>query len=410
LVAEEPVAKGISDSAVALTLQPQCPPVFGDHAVFQQGIRVPVWGTSLPKAKLTVRFGKQTKETVADEDGHWKLTLDPMSADKLVTLDKAPKGRTLTIVAELDAEQASRSFTDILIGEVWLCSGQSNMAGKVRHNRTNQDPNDDLMKSNLPAIRQTVANGKWLSATHPSVGEFTRVGFCFARKLQQEIKVPIGLINASSGGSRIESWMRIPPRKLPADSPTTKNVRYGSLYRKHIASLIGYGLRGALWYQGEANANEGYSYFLKMDAMIRDWRTSWKLGEFPFYYVQLAGIGRSPADKPSMGDGRARIREAQRHALAIKNTGMAVAVDIGADGEHPGNKVEVGVRLAHWALHHTFRRKDIVPSGPLYKGFKVEGKSIRIFFEHAEGLMTATKTDYGPSHKKCPIGIDAKWA
>jgi sialate O-acetylesterase len=250
LVAEESVAKGVSDSAAPLTLQPQCPPVFGDYAVFQQGIRVPVWGTSLPKATVTIRFGKQTKKTVTDKDGHWKLTLEPMLADKLVTLDKAPQGRTLTIVAELDTKRASQSFADILIGEVWLCSGQSNMAGKVRHNTANQDPNDDLMKSNLPAIRQTVANGEWISATRPSVGEFTRVGFCFARKVQREIKVPIGLINASTGGSRIESWMRIPPQKLPADSPTTKNVRYGSLYQKHIASLVSYGLRGALWYQG----------------------------------------------------------------------------------------------------------------------------------------------------------------
>jgi sialate O-acetylesterase len=130
--------------------------------------------------------------------------------------------------------------------------------------------------------------------------------------------------------------------------------------------------------------------------MIQDWRASWELGDFPFYFVQLAGIGRSPDDKPAMGDGRARIREAQRCALTLKNTGMAVAVDIGADREHPGNKAEVGVRLAHWALHNDYGRKDIPPSGPLYKGFKVEGNAIRISFDYAEGLMAATKTDYVP--------------
>jgi sialate O-acetylesterase len=155
-------------------------------------------------------------------------------------------------------------------------------------------------------------------------------------------------------------------------------------------------MRGTLWYQGEANASEGYSYFLKMESLINDWRASWKLGDFPFYFVQLAGIGRSSAGNPAMGDGRARIREAQRQALTIKNTGMAVAVDIGSEREHPANKVEVGVRLAHWALHNDYNRKDILPSGPLYKSFTVKGNSIRISFDHAQGLMLARKQNYIP--------------
>jgi len=385
-----------ADAVAVGTLAAQCPPVFGSHAVFQQGIPVPVWGRSLPGATVTVNFGRQTKTTVAGEDGRWRVALDPMPADKLVALDKAPKGRSLVIVTELGGKKASKSFTDILIGEVWLCSGQSNMAGAVKHNRANQDPNDDLMKSNLPAIRHTRANGEWILATAPSVAYFTRGGFCFARKVQREIKTPVGLINASTGGSRVESWMRVPPAELPEDGAAKKEVSYGGRYREHIAPLVGYGMRGALWYQGEANAGEGQSYFLKMKSLINDWRSMWKLGDFPFYYVQLAGIGRSPTDKPAMGDGRARIREAQRRALSIRNTGMAVAVDIGADREHPANKVEVGVRLAHWALHNDYGRKDILPSGPLYKGFKIEGGAVRIFFDHAEGLMTATKTDYIP--------------
>ncbi len=378
------------------TLAAQCPPVFDHHAVFQQGIPIPVWGTSLPGATVTVRFAEQAKQTVARKNGQWKLTLDPLPADKLDSLDRAPEGRSLVVVTELAGKKATISFADILIGEVWLCSGQSNMAGAVKHNRANQDPNDDLMKSNFPAIRQTRADGQWILATPPSVADFTRVGFCFARKLQQEIKVPVGLINASTGGSRIESWMRVPPKKLPVDPAERRKLVYGGLYQKHIAPLVGYGMRGALWYQGEANAREGHSYFLKMESLINDWRASWKLGDFPFYFVQLAGIGRSSTDEPAMGDGRARIREAQRHALTIKNTGMAVAIDIGADGEHPGNKAEVGIRLAHWALHDDYGRKDILPSGPLYKGFEVEGNAVRIFFDYAEGLMTATKTDYVP--------------
>ena len=395
LPAADPVASD-TNSKDAAPLEAQCPPVFDNHAVFQQGIPVPVWGRSLPGAKVTVSFDKQTKETVVGKDGQWKVTLDPVPADKLDSLEKAPKGRALTIATELDGKKASKSFTDILIGEVWLCSGQSNMAGKVRHNRKNQDPKDDLMQSNFPAVRHISAPGGWQMATPQSVGEFTRVGFCFARKVHRELEVPVGLVNACVGGSRIESWMRVPARKLPRSANSEKKISYGVLYQQRIAPLVGYGMRGALWYQGEANASEGHSYFLKMESLIKDWRASWQLGDFPFYSVQLAGIGRSPVDKPAMGDGRARIREAQRHALTIKNTGMAVAVDIGADREHPGNKVEVGIRLAHWALHKDYGRKDILPSGPLYRGFKVEGSAIRISFGHAQGLMVATKTDYIP--------------
>jgi sialate O-acetylesterase len=391
--AADPVA---TREAAPVTLAAQCPPVFDHHAVFQQGLAIPVWGQSLPGAKVTVLFGEQTGETVAGADGRWRVALAPMRADKLESLGRAPEGRTLTILTERDGKKARTSFTNILIGEVWLCSGQSNMAGAVKHNRANQDPNDDLMKSDFPAIRQTRSDGAWILATPPSVAHFTRVGFCFAREVQRHIKVPIGLINASTGGSRIESWMRIPPGERAGDAATRKPVAYGGLYRKHIAPLVGYGLRGALWYQGEANAGEGYGYFPKMESLINDWRASWGLGAFPFYFVQLAGIGRSPADRPAMGDGRARIREAQRRALALENTGMAVAVDIGADKEHPANKVEVGIRLAQWALHNDYGRKDILPSGPLYRGCKVEGNSVRIFFDHADGLMVARKTDYVP--------------
>ena len=325
LPAADQVATGVGRPAAALTLEAQCPPVFGNHAVFQQGIPVPVWGTSLPGAKVTVSFANQSMSTVAGEDGRWRVTLDPLPSDRLDSIHEAPKGRTLSLVAELDGKKARKVFVDILVGEVWLCSGQSNMAAKVRHNHANQDPKDNLLKSNFPAIRHICAPGGWQMATPRFVGEFTRVGFCFARKVHLEQKVPVGLLNACAGGSRIESWMRVPPVGLPETSRTQK-IQCGALYRQRVAPLVGYGMRGALWYQGEANAAEGHSYFLKMESLINDWRSTWKLGEFPFYFVQLAGIGRSPIHNPAMGDGRARIREAQRRVLGIENTGMAVAV------------------------------------------------------------------------------------
>ncbi|MFT5411967.1 MAG: sialate O-acetylesterase, partial [Verrucomicrobiales bacterium] len=408
-------AKDAADAppARAATLEAQCAAVFSDHAVFQQNIPIPVWGWSLPDAKVSVTFDQQTKSTIAGIDGRWDVALDPMKAVTLDALHEAPAGRTLNIVTELDGNKATKSFTDILIGEVWLCSGQSNMAAKVRHNHANQDPQDNLLKSNLPAIRHISAPGGWQMAVPGSVGEFTRVGFCFARKVQRELKVPIGLVNACKGGSNIESWMRVAPQNFPEADNQKKKVNYAGLYHERLAPLIGYGMHGALWYQGEANASEGHSYFLKMQSLINDWRKSWKLGDFPFYFVQLAGIGNSPADNPAMGDGRARIREAQRQALNIKNTGMAVAVDIGSEREHPANKVEVGIRLAHWALHHDYGRKEICPSGPLYNGFKIEGAAIRISFDHAQGLMLATKEDYAapvptPDEKIPWLSIQAK--
>ena len=258
LPAADQVATGVGRPAAALTLEAQCPPVFGNHAVFQQGIPVPVWGTSLPEAKVTVSFANQSMSTVAGEDGRWRVTLDPLPSDRLDSIHEAPKGRTLSLVAELDGKKARKVFVDILVGEVWLCSGQSNMAAKVRHNHANQDPKDNLLKSNFPAIRHICAPGGWQMATPRFVGEFTRVGFCFARKVHLEQKVPVGLLNACAGGSRIESWMRVPPVGLPETSRTQK-IQCGALYRQRVAPLVGYGMRGALWYQGEANAAEGHS-------------------------------------------------------------------------------------------------------------------------------------------------------
>ena len=160
LMAAEPV--GPTDSAPPSGLR--CAPAFGDHAIFQRNIPVPVWGWARPGATVTVIFHEQTKTTEAGKDGRWEVALDAMAADKLDSPDKAPAGRTLTVTSELGGEKKSKSFADILIGEVWLCSGQSNMAAKVRHNHSNQDPNDNLLESNLPAIRQVSLPDGWKTA------------------------------------------------------------------------------------------------------------------------------------------------------------------------------------------------------------------------------------------------------
>ncbi len=359
-----------------------------DNAILQQQIPVPIWGKAQARAKISVTFDSQTKTTVADDVGDWKLALDPMPADKLKTVSDAPEGRTMTVSAELNGEKVEKSIKNLLIGEVWLCSGQSNMGGGVRRSPY---PKDSIEKANYPALR-TRGDGDWIISTPQTSGNFSRLAFCFGREIQAHEKVPVGLIVAAVGGTSIQSWSR-----PPGDKPVSEKG-LGSNYIPHIKPLIGYGMRGAIWYQGEANVNDGEKYRDLLKSMIEDWRASWGIGDFSFYYVQIAGIGESPKDKPAMGDGRASIRQAQFEVLAaVKNTGMAVTLDVSSEKEHPINKYDVGLRLARWALHRDYGHKDLVPSGPLYKSFEVEGSKIRVKFDYTQnGLMLAEKKGYEP--------------
>jgi len=368
---------------------------FRDNAIFQQNVPLPIWGTAEPDAEITVTFGTQEKATVAKDDGKWKVTLAPMVAQPLSSVNHAPKGMSLTIVSEIAGKKASTTITNILIGEVWLCSGQSNMAGRFGRDPY---PRDSLAKADYPALRR-LEDDQWIISTPRTAGRCSRVGFCFARKVQGEIMVPVGLLIAATGGSPIESWMRTVPEDLqnPRRKQPVGAKRSVTNYESKIAPLVGYGMRGSLWYQGEGNASEGREYFLKMESMIGDWRTSWGVGDFPFYYVQIASIGKSSDDNPAGGDGRARIRNAQLEALTLKNTGMAVAIDVGSLHEHPLNKYDLGIRLARWALHNEYGQADLVPSGPIYKSHKIEGATIRVQFNYAQnGLMLATKASYVP--------------
>jgi sialate O-acetylesterase len=388
------VAKGPSAKPAKPALELGAP--FGDNAILQWGMKTPVWGASTPGTKVTVTFGRQTKTAIAKDDGRWRVTLDPRLSDKLSSVNKAPKGRSLTIVGELDGKKTTKTLKNILIGEVWLCSGQSNMAGRFGRDPY---PKGSLAKADYPALRR-LEDGGWIVSTPKTAGRFSRVGFCFARKVQREIMAPVGVLIAATGGSPIESWMRMvpedlqdPKRKKPAGKP-----RRVTNYESKIAPLVGYAMRGALWYQGEGNANNGREYFLKMQSMIGDWRKSWGQGQFPFYFVQIAGIGTSPKDKPAGGDGRAKIRNAQLEAMTIKNTGMVVTLDVSSLREHPLNKYDVGIRLARWALHRDYGRTKLVPSGPIYKSCKIEGTAIRVSFDYAKnGLMLASKPSYPPA-------------
>ncbi len=440
---------------------------FGNNMVLQREIKVPVWGSAAPGEKITVNFAGQTRETTADADGRWRVDLDPMPANNKPAVLVVKAGNTITV-------------KNVLVGDVWVCSGQSNMAMRVNGCL---DWKKEAAKADLPDIRQmrlgcqaaprplNDRHASWTVCSPRSVGGFTAAGFFFARKLYQELKIPIGLLYTNWGGTRIEPWtppagfQTVPQLKRIADKiaawdPATEKGKQAfaaalkkmaewlpraeaalqagrpfppqpmlpggagnrgqptHLYNAMIHPLLPYAIRGVIWYQGEANGGEGMSYFYKMQALIRGWRKVWGQGDFPFYFVQLANY-QAPNNRPGCGNGWARVREAQRKSLTIPNTGMAVIIDIGlANNIHPKNKQDVGLRLALWALAKTYGRKNLVCSGPLYRGCKVEGGAMRIEFDYVgSGLMVGEKIGLAPTRevpdgklKRFAIaGKDKKW-
>ncbi|MFT5495351.1 MAG: sialate O-acetylesterase [Kiritimatiellia bacterium] len=371
------------------------PAVIGNHMVLQREKPVPIWGRAEAGEKVTVTFDGQTKTTTANSDGEWKILLDPLVAIP----DQKPQNLVVSGNNTLTLE-------NILIGEVWLCSGQSNMEqgmGIVDQSkeeiaaadhpnirlmlvpkRPSGTPQPDVDAMWVPCNPMTISQGGW--------GGFSGVGFFFGRKLHEELKIPIGLIGSSWGGTRIEPWT--PPigfAEVPALAELSKTVEIAApgslksqgqptgLYNGMIHPLVPFAIRGAIWYQGEANMGEGMLYHEKMKALIAGWRSVWGYGEaMPFYFVQLA---------PFQGYGEGALPllwEAQTATLNVPNTGMSVTTDITSNMAdiHPRNKQDVGKRLALWALAKTYKMRALVYSGPLYRSMKIEGSSIRISFAH----------------------------
>ncbi|MGY8768045.1 MAG: sialate O-acetylesterase [Pirellulales bacterium] len=389
--------------------------VFGDHMVLQRDLAVPVWGKAAPGEAVTVTLGEQTKEATADKAGDWIVRLSAMKANAVP--------QTLSI-----AGKNKLDFNDVLIGEVWICSGQSNMAwivGGVTQSK------EEIAAADYPNIRhitvprkpadtpQTDFAGTWSVCSPKTAGGFTAVGYFFGRKLHQELNVPIGLINSSWGGTRIEPWTSLGGFKQVAEQdfakPIIDSVTKGEmgkshqsparLYRGMITPLKPYGIRGAIWYQGESNGSEGITYYHKKHALVGGWREAWDQGDFPFYWVQLANF-RDDKNEPAGGDGYAKIRDFQRKAQDIKNTGMAVIIDIGETKDiHPKNKQDVGARLAQWALAKDYG-KEVVPSGPLYKKHTVKGKAITVQFDNVgAGLIVGKKEGLTPVVEDSSTGL-----
>ncbi len=416
------------------------PHVIADHMVLQRDKPVPIWGWADPGEAVSVTLADQTVETMADEGGQWLV--------KLAAL-KAGGPHKLTVCGTNTIQ-----VNDILVGEVWLCSGQSNMEMGVG---VSLNAEQEIAAADYPRIRlfelprrpagepAADINAKWRVCSPDTIaaggwGGFSAVGYFFGRELHRELDVPIGLIDSCWGGTRIEPWTPpcgfaavpsleelaseierkdtdyktkvLPARMveierwiaatrealaaeapLPATPPWPRHPLKSQgeptgLYNGMIRPLIPFAIRGAIWYQGEANVHpaDGMTYHEKMKALIAGWREVWDQGDFPFYFVQLAPFKYTLHRKEISPYAMPGIWEAQLASLAIPNTGMAVLTDLGDWRDiHPKNKQEVGRRLALWALAKTYGRESLVCSGPLYKSMAVEGDTIRVRLDYVGG-------------------------
>ncbi len=410
------------------------PAVIGDNMVLQRGEKVTIWGWANPgeEVMVGVSWNSMKWAVTADKKGEWSFKMNSPKVGGPYEMTIAGKN-----VIEID---------NIMSGEVWVCSGQSNMAMAVQ---SSNNAKEEIAAADYPNIRlfsvtRKVAQkplsdckGDWALCSPETVPGFSAVGYFFGRKLHKDLNVPIGMIHTSWGGTPAEAWTRREVLEAEADFepilarhaerlanfPQAKQEYPGKqeawkqavekakvegksaprrpraplgpdnphspagLYNGMISPLIPYGIQGAIWYQGESNASRAYQYRKLFRAMITNWRKDWGQGDFPFLFVQLANF-KQIKNEPAESDW-AELREAQTMALSLPNAGMATIIDIGdANDIHPRNKQDVGKRLALWALAETYE-KDIVYSGPLYKSMKVQRGTVKLSFDNVGGGLVA---------------------
>ncbi len=441
---------GLLLSRPAVRAEVKLPALFSNHMVLQQQTPLPIWGWADPGEKVTVTLAGQSKSTTADKEGKWSVKLDKLQPGQPLTLTVAGKNK-LTV-------------TDVLVGEVWLASGQSNMAMTVARSKNAEQ---EKAAAKYPQIRmffvrsgaattpQADCKGEWVVCSPETVGLFSAAAYFFGREVHKDLQVPVGLINSSVGGTAIEAWTSSEAQKEKKElasvfaewdrkaknyDPVKAKAQYdkqldrwkrdaadakaagkpaprrpqlpvapredrnhpANLFNGKIAPLIPYALRGALWYQGENNTRPETAalYGIQLPLLIQDWRSRWGQGEFPFVYVQLPNFS-APANR-----GWPLVREGMLHTLKVPNTGMAITIDIGDPKDiHPTNKQEVGHRLALWALSQVYGRKGS-SSGPLLKSQKIGAGKITLVFDHAdEGLKAKGSALTG----FLVAGEDGKW-
>jgi sialate O-acetylesterase len=379
---------------VLLRAQLRMPAVFGNHMVLQRRAEAPIWGWTYPGAEVVVKASWNDESVTAKalNTGAWKATLQTPDAG-------GPYSITITSGGVLILE-------DVMIGEVWICSGQSNMELSMN---SSLDGKEEISKATFPNIRlfnprkvaadyqQIMGEGQWELTSPESVRGFSAVGYYFGKRLHQELNVPIGLINVSWGGTPADVWipdslvrgdaeLAAANQKLHADSRWP--MQPGVVFNAMIYPLIPFTIAGAIWYQGEGNTAAPLTYKRMMGKLIYSWRRGFQK-DFPFYYVQIA---------PFSGYGELEtgtlIREQQVKMLSIPKTGMVVISDHveNVNDIHPKYKGPVGERLANLALSETYGKSGIPWKSPLYKGMIIEKKKIRIEFENAQnGLMSKGK-------------------
>jgi len=380
------------------------PKIFSDKMVLQHGDSVTIWGTADANEQLTVTIGESSAKTVADESGRWKISIAPPAVGGPYEL--AVAGAESRVV-----------FNDVAVGEVWICSGQSNMQWSMQQslhfdNKEARDayfaeinnPNIRLFTVPANAVEDQASDFTeavaWEECRGESASEFSATAYFFAIALQKYDRlkdVPIGLIDSSWGGTPVEAWTSMdamsaheslsPLLKHWEENPDNRSPsRPSTLFNGMIAPLIPYSVRGAIWYQGESNVGRARQYQTIFESMIQDWRSRFGQGDIPFYYVQLAPF-RYDKDPQAL----AELWDAQRKSLRIPNTGMIGCSDIGDLKDiHPKNKEVVGQRLARLAMVDTYGQADLVATGPIYSGmgFSEDKTKIIVEFANAEGLKS----------------------
>ncbi|MEM9915533.1 MAG: sialate O-acetylesterase [Planctomycetota bacterium] len=399
----------LSLSASALEL----PAVFSDHMVLQRDMPVPVWGKAEPGTIVSVAFGSLQVETETDDTGEWRVDLPAMPA--------SAKPRLMTVTGWRQQNPPEPiTVSDVLVGDVWHCSGQSNMEWSVE--RSN-DAAAEIAAADYPLIRhfkvprtdadspQFTSDGSWKITAPDTIAKFSAVGYAFGRSIHLSQDVPIGLIGTAWGAASAEAFTSMPT--LLADPYTAKHVEAmnarpqdarfrqqttpAAIFHGMIHPVAPFAHRGVIWYQGEGNAGRAVAYRDLLPRMIEDWRALWdQPGEHrdtPFLIVQLAHF-KQPHDQPPAYDGWGELRDSQAHVAAtVPNVYLATAIDIGdADDIHPGNKQDVGMRLALLAEHHVYGNESVVPVGPTFEVpifFTTQRPhSVMVRFDHASGLST----------------------
>ncbi|OHB55898.1 MAG: hypothetical protein A2Y12_04845 [Planctomycetes bacterium GWF2_42_9] len=383
------------------------PKIFGDNMVLQQNSSVCIWGWAGKGEIITINAswaGCASSKAIVDANGKWQTRVKTPVAGGPYRLDVA-------------CGQDMVHFKNVMAGEVWLCSGQSNMRmpleGWLSQNQPIRNSARAIAQANYPDMRlfgmnsytaeQPVwdCNGQWQVCMPATVKDFSAVAYFFGRDLQKKLNVPVGLILAAWGATPAEAWTSretlqndpdlkaILARAYQSDVPPQRRPCY--IYNGMINPIARYGIRGATWYQGESNVERAYEYRRLFQGLIKNWRGVWEEKDFPFLFVQLANYG-PVLSTPGESDW-AELREAQNVALSGPNTGMAVTIDIGdSNSIHPENKQDVGKRLALWALAKTYDR-NIEYSGPMYKSMSVRGNKIILYFDHVYGGLVAGNSD-----------------